>query len=126
MSNHAHSHAHTLGLLSLASGGAMLVAPRTMASIYAFPREPVALLRGVAIRDLLIGAGLLSARWRKAASVARALSDVADSALVTAHAMRTDGSVATVRGRILIGLASALLGVRTAATTRSHGAASAA
>lgn len=117
MSNPAHSRAHALGLVSLASGGAMLVAPRTMAGIYAFPRAPVALLRAVAIRDLLIGVGLLHARWRKAAAIARSVSDVADSVLIAAHAARAHGSVAPVRGRVLIGLASALLGFRTAAVS---------
>jgi hypothetical protein len=104
--------AKALGILSVASGGVMLVAPHTMARLYALPRKPVALLRAIAVRDFLIGLGLLSPRWRRTAAVARGIADVGDSILIAAHAVGTEGSLASVRGRILLGLSSALTAFR--------------
>lgn len=104
--------AKALGILSVASGGVMLVAPHTMARLYALPQKPLALLRAIAVRDFLIGLGLLSPRWRRTAAVARGIADVGDSILIAAHALGTEGSVGSVRGRILLGLSSALTAFR--------------
>lgn len=108
--------AKALGVLSVASGGIMLVAPRAMAHVYALPRKPVALLRAIAVRDFVIGLGLLSPRWRRTAAVARGIADVGDSILIAVHAVSTEGSVRPARGRILLGLTSALTAFR--ASTR--------
>ena len=104
--------AKALGILSVASGGAMLVAPHTIARLYALPQKPVALLRAIAVRDFLIGLGLLSPRWRRTAAVARGIADVGDSILIAAHAVSAEGSGESVRGRILLGLSSALTAFR--------------
>jgi len=97
--------ADALGVLSVASGALLLAAPSRMARLYALP-ENTSLLRLMGLRDLAIGASLLRSDDRRAATVARALSDVVDFALMAGLGTRP---FRETRGRMAGALASALL-----------------
>lgn len=91
--------ARTVGWTSLASGLAMMIAPRTMAKTYGlFQNRPLVRLLG--LRDVVIGAGILQgddSRWMRY----RIASDAADTALIACKVVRgPDRPI----GRLILGL----------------------
>jgi hypothetical protein len=75
------AYALSLGLLSLACGGAMLAAPRLLGAVFSLPRNRT-LIRLLGARDLLIGSALLVPRSRRLALALRSLADTGDGVLI--------------------------------------------
>jgi hypothetical protein len=92
----------SLGMFSIQSGVAILVAPRQMARVYALPPRP-GLMRLLGVRDIVLGLALLGPRARGALK-ARALADCCDLALISSEAISKTGTTRSVRGRLLGGL----------------------
>jgi hypothetical protein len=68
-------------MLSAACAGAMIVAPRRLASYLSLPQS-APLIRLLAARDLLIGATLLNDALRQQGLAMRGISDATDAALI--------------------------------------------
>jgi hypothetical protein len=100
-----------LGVLSLASGTAMIAAPRAMAKLYALPQEPAALSRWLGARDVVIGACLLRPQLRRLGGLARCVGDFVDFSLMLHEARHARGGVKRVRGRLATALLSAAAGL---------------
>lgn len=94
------------GVLSVLSGAAMLVAPRTMARAYGLPRS-AALVRVLGARDVVIGALLLGGATRPGL-LGRSASDALDVALMLREASRRRATVGVAR-RAIVGAASSVL-----------------
>lgn len=92
--------ARGIGWLSVAVGAALVVAPRRMVSGFGMGERP-RLGRFLGVRDMVIGAGILSRRADPAPwLLARALSDAQDAAILI-------GGIVTgafPRGKALFGL----------------------
>jgi hypothetical protein len=73
--------ARVLGSLSVASGALLLCAPRTMAELYALPRD-TKLCRMLGVRDVTIGLLLRRERWATLGFVLRACADGFDASLI--------------------------------------------
>jgi hypothetical protein len=71
-------------MLSAACAGAMILAPRRLASYLSLPQNP-ALIRLLAARDLLIGATLLNDALRHQGLAMRGVADATDAALILAR-----------------------------------------
>jgi len=97
--------ADAFAVLSVASGALLLAVPGRMARLYALPENPL-LLRLMGLRDLAVGAAMLRAEDRRAATVARAFSDVVDFVLMAGLGTRP---LRETRGRMAGALASAML-----------------
>lgn len=107
--NQAQAVANTLGILSVGSGLLLLLVPRSVARAYALPSRPTAFVRSLGVRDIAIGALLLTSAWRRRACLARALSDAADAALIAARGAR-GGMNASTLGRVAIALTASSIG----------------
>jgi hypothetical protein len=95
----------------------MLAAPLPVGRLFGLPsRRP--LLRALAARDVLIGAGLLGARNERPWLVVRAAADVFDAALMLSAARRERRSPAATAARVAFAFASAALSARASAGPR--------
>lgn len=109
------SEARTLsiGLLSVACGGAMLAAPRLFGALFALPRSRTLVL-ALGARDLLIGSALLVPASRRVGLALRALADTADGAMIAGEVARKN--IAPLRGALSLAVAglSAAISMRLA------------
>ena len=98
-----HKLARSIGWLSVGVGLALVVAPKLTVRVFGMGERPN-LGRFLGMRDLVIGAGLLSRRENPAPWLrARALSDAGDATLLLAGA----ASGVFPRGRAMFGFAVA-------------------
>jgi|SRR6478735_637444 len=92
----------TIGLLSVACGGAMLAAPRLFGALFSLPRSrSLVLLLGA--RDLLIGSALLLPASRRLGLVLRALADTSDAVMIGSQLARKNTT--RLRGAVALGVA---------------------
>ena len=101
----------SLGLLSVACGGAMLVAPRLFGALFSLP-ERRALVRLLGACDLVIGGAVLAPATRRVGLVLRSLADASDSAMIAFKVAR--GETKALRG----GVSLAAAGLSAATATR--------
>jgi hypothetical protein len=96
------AYALSLGLLSLACGGAMVAAPRLFGALFSLPRSRT-LVQLLGARDVLIGSALLVPRSRRLALALRSLADTSDGVMIASEIAR-DRSKA-VRGGFSLAVA---------------------
>lgn len=108
-----HPYTLSLGLLSLACGGAMLFAPRVLGGLFMLPANR-SLIRLLGARDVLIGSALLIPASRRVGLALRSLADAGDGVLIATEVARDKRRVA--RGGFSIAVAgfSALTAMRLA------------
>jgi hypothetical protein len=78
------ARAFVTGALSIASGAAMIAAPRSIGRLYALPPSSP-LVRGLGVRDVVLGLAMLLTPRKRSLFLARAASDAFDVALMTAE-----------------------------------------
>jgi len=105
------AYALSLGLLSLACGGAMLAAPRLFGALFTLPRNRT-LVQLLGARDVLIGGALLVPASRRLALALRSLADTGDGVMIATEIARDQDK--TVRG----GLSLAFAGLSAATSMR--------
>jgi hypothetical protein len=105
------ARALSIGLLSVAIGGAMMAAPRLFGALFSLPRNRH-LVRYLGVRDVLIGGALLTPASRRLGLALRALADTGDGVMIASELART--KAARVRG----GLSLAFAGLSAAASLR--------
>lgn len=92
--------------LSLASGAALLIAPRPVGALYGLPRRR-RLLRWLGLRDMAIGALGLAGNLR-ISSWARAAADLYDAVLIGGAGAGTDRRGSATKLRVAIAIHSSL------------------
>jgi hypothetical protein len=105
------AYALSLGLLSLACGGAMLAAPRLFGALFMLPRHRT-LVQLLGARDVLIGSALLVPASRRLALALRSLADTGDGVMIATEIARDKDKA--VRG----GLSLAFAGLSAATSMR--------
>lgn len=105
----------SVSALSLLGGGALLIAPRATGAFFGLPTESSLFLRVLGVRDLLIGAALLSGAHRQGL-LARGLSDAFDTALIVREGVRGRSSITRTVLRAAIGATSAAIAIKAALT----------
>jgi hypothetical protein len=108
-----HPYTLSLGLLSVACGGAMLFAPRALGALFTLPPSRT-LIRLLGARDVLIGGALLVPASRRLGLVLRSLADTGDGVLIGTEVAR--GRRDAARGSFSMAVAglSALTAMRLA------------
>ena len=96
----------TAAFASLASGAALLAAPRPIGDLYGISQSRT-LRRWLGVRDLVIGVGLLRAERARAWWVARAASDAVDTLLIVERGLARPSALTPLRIAGGIGLAIA-------------------
>src|SRR4051794_6571654 len=91
--NTAEACTLSLGLLSVACGGALLVAPRLFGALFSLPSNRP-LLRLLGARDVLIGRAILAPASRHTGLLLRSASDTIDGVMIaTQLARRKAGAI---------------------------------
>ncbi len=104
--------ARALGVASVVSGLALLVAPRPIARVYGLPARFPWLVRALGARDVAIGAGLLreSARRPEPWLYARAASELVDAVLIASLGQgpfqKTKALIALAAAAVVAGIAT--------------------
>jgi hypothetical protein len=109
----SEARALSIGLLSLACGGALLAAPRLFGALFSLPRSrTLALLLGA--RDVLIGGALLLPASRRVGLALRAMADTGDGVMIASEVARKNTT--PLRGAFSLAVAglSAALSMRLA------------
>lgn len=101
-----------LGVLSTASGMALLCAPRSFGTLLGLPADP-RLCRALGLRDAALGLLMLSARARLGLA-GRAASDVADAVIIARESRRRprDGTSSRLAVALLSAASAAALAAR--------------
>lgn len=100
-------------ILSLIGGSALLIAPRATGAFFGLPTGSTMFLRALGVRDLVIGAALLSGAHR-AGLIARGVSDAFDTALIVREGVLGRTGIASTLFRAAIGGTSAAVSLHTA------------
>jgi hypothetical protein len=96
------AYALSLGLFSVACGGAMLAAPRLFGALISLPKSPT-LVQILGARDVLIGSALLVPTSRRLALALRSLADTGDGVLIATEISRDRAKA--IRGGLSLAVA---------------------
>jgi hypothetical protein len=109
--------ARALAALSVAGGLGLLLTPAALGAVFGLPRR-VRLLRGLGVRDIVIGALGLAGHVRLSLG-ARSISDLGDAGLILREAGRRGRIGPVDAGRVGIALLSCTLACTTLRSARS-------